>query len=136
MLVFLRKKHQNSQKWAKFKNFSFWPFLWFGLPGRLLKQGSEETPQNESAENAENADAKTQKMRKMLRDCETTIKIKFTLFRGVGRGGREENCPKTLFFSGNAMTIKFWKVQLLLSRNFVVMVQAPKCGCWEFHDRL
>ena len=30
------KKHQNSQKWAKFMNFSFWPFLWFGLPGRLL----------------------------------------------------------------------------------------------------
>ena len=20
----------------KFMNFSFWPFLWFGLPGRLL----------------------------------------------------------------------------------------------------
>ena len=36
VLVFLRKKHQNSQKWAKFMNFSFWPFLWFGLPGRLL----------------------------------------------------------------------------------------------------
>ena len=25
-----KAKHQNSQKWA---NFSFWPFLWFGLPG-------------------------------------------------------------------------------------------------------
>ena len=35
-LVFLRKKHQNSQEWAKFMNLSFWPFLWFGLPGRLL----------------------------------------------------------------------------------------------------
>ena len=33
---FLKEKHQNSQKWAKFMNFSFWPFLWFGLPGRLL----------------------------------------------------------------------------------------------------
>ena len=43
----------------------------------------------------------------MIRDCETTIKIKFALFRGVGRGGREENCPKMLFFLGNAMTIKF-----------------------------
>ena len=30
------EKHQNLQKWAKFMNFSFWPFLWFGLPGRLL----------------------------------------------------------------------------------------------------
>ena len=33
---FPKEKHQNSQKWAKFMNFSFWPFLWFGLPGRLL----------------------------------------------------------------------------------------------------
>ena len=36
VLVFLRKKHQNSQKCAKFMNSSFWPFLWFGLPGRAL----------------------------------------------------------------------------------------------------
>ena len=34
---FPKEKHQNSQKWAKFMNFSFWPFLWFGLPVRLLK---------------------------------------------------------------------------------------------------
>ena len=33
---FPKEKHQNSQKWAKFMNFSFWPFFWFGLPGRLL----------------------------------------------------------------------------------------------------
>ena len=33
-----KEKHQNSQKWAKFMNFSFWPFLWFGVPGRLLIQ--------------------------------------------------------------------------------------------------
>ena len=33
---FPKGEHQNSQKWAKFMNFSFWPFLWFGLPGRLL----------------------------------------------------------------------------------------------------
>ena len=37
---FPREKHQNSQKWAKFMNISFWPFLWFGLPGRLLTQKS------------------------------------------------------------------------------------------------
>ena len=36
--LFPKEKHQNSQKWAKFMNFSFWPFLWFGLPGRLLKK--------------------------------------------------------------------------------------------------
>ena len=35
---FPKEKHQNSQKWAKFMNFSFWPFLWFGLSGRLLKK--------------------------------------------------------------------------------------------------
>ena len=35
---FPKEKHQNSQKWAKFMNFSFCPFLWFGLPGRLLIQ--------------------------------------------------------------------------------------------------
>ena len=29
----LKDKHQNSQKWAKFMNFSFWPFLWFGFAG-------------------------------------------------------------------------------------------------------
>ena len=34
---FPKEKHQNSQKWAKFMNFSFWPFLWFGLPGQLLR---------------------------------------------------------------------------------------------------
>ena len=34
-----KEKHQNSQKWAKFMNFSSWPFLWFGLPGRLLILG-------------------------------------------------------------------------------------------------
>ena len=36
---FPKEKHQNSQKWAKFMNFSFWPFFWFGLPGRLLNWG-------------------------------------------------------------------------------------------------
>ena len=33
---FPKEKHQNSQKWAKFMTFSFCPFLWFGLLGRLL----------------------------------------------------------------------------------------------------
>ena len=40
LLVFLRKNRQNSEKWAKFMNLSFWHFLWFGLPGRLLSQKS------------------------------------------------------------------------------------------------
>ena len=35
---FLKEKHQNSRKKGGeiHMNFSFWPFLWFGLPGRLL----------------------------------------------------------------------------------------------------
>ena len=37
---FPKEKHQNSQKSPKFMNFSFWPFLWFGLPGRLLRFSS------------------------------------------------------------------------------------------------
>ena len=35
-----------------------------------------------------------------LRDFETTIKMEFAVLRGVGRGGRGENCPKTLFWGG------------------------------------
>ena len=35
---FPKEKYQNSQTWAKFMNFSFWPFLWFGLSGRLLTE--------------------------------------------------------------------------------------------------
>ena len=42
-----------------------------------------------------------------LRDGETTIKIKFSLFEGGVLGGREENRPKTLVFVGNARKIKF-----------------------------
>ena len=30
------KTPEFTKKWAKVMNFSFWPFLWFGLPGRLL----------------------------------------------------------------------------------------------------
>ena len=48
-----------------------------------------------------------------FRDCETTMKIKFAFLKGVGRGGREENCPKTLFFLGSP-------------RKFVVIPQAPR----------
>ena len=44
-----------------------------------------------------------------LRDSETTIKIKISLLRGGGLGGREENRPETLFFMGNATTIEFRK---------------------------
>ena len=37
---FPKEKHQNSQKNGReiHENFSFWPFLWFGLPGRLSRE--------------------------------------------------------------------------------------------------
>ena len=60
-----------------------------------------------------------------LRESETTIKIKFALFRGGGQGGREENCPKRYFFRGKRHDNKILKVKMLLSRIFVVMAQAP-----------
>ena len=41
---FPEEKHQNSQKWAKSMNFSFWPFLWFAGatpdPKKGLSEGS------------------------------------------------------------------------------------------------
>ena len=38
VLVFLRKKSTriHTKMGEIHMNFSFWPFLWFGLPGRLL----------------------------------------------------------------------------------------------------
>ena len=42
-----------------------------------------------------------------FRESETTIKIKFTLFRGGWTGGQGGKLSKTLFFMGNVMTIKF-----------------------------
>ena len=37
VLVFLRKNTRIHKKRAKFMSFSFWPFLWFGLPGHPPK---------------------------------------------------------------------------------------------------
>ena len=36
-----------------------------------------------------------------------------------------ENCPKTLFFLGNFMTIKFGNFANFIIRNFVVIWEAP-----------
>ena len=61
-----------------------------------------------------------------IRDGETTIKTKFCVFeQGGGLGGREENRPKMLFLRGKHHDNKILKVQILLSRNFVVIAQAP-----------
>ena len=37
---FPKERHPKSQKRVKFMNFLFRPFVWFGLPGRLLSKGS------------------------------------------------------------------------------------------------
>ena len=42
-----------------------------------------------------------------VRESETTIKIKFALFRGAWAGGQGGKLSKTLFFMGNVTTIKF-----------------------------
>ena len=42
-----------------------------------------------------------------FRDGETTIKIKFAVFSGVGHAGQRGKSSKTLFFVGNVTTIKF-----------------------------
>ena len=37
-----------------------------------------------------------------------------------------ENCPKTVFFLGNSIIMKFGHLRILLSWNFVVIWEAPK----------
>ena len=63
---------------------------------------------------------------KKVRESETTIKIKFALFRGwVGRGA-ERKIVQNAIFHGKRHDNKILKVKILLSRNFVVMAQAPR----------
>ena len=63
---------------------------------------------------------------KRIRDCETTIKIKFALLGGSGVGVGRRIVPKNAVFLGKRHDNKILKVQILLSRNFVVMAQAPR----------
>ena len=60
----------------------------------------------------------------IVRESETTIKIKFALFRGVGRGA-ERKIVQNAIFHGKRHDNKILKVKILLSRNLVVMAQAP-----------
>ena len=68
-----------------------------------------------------------------FRESETTIKIKFAIFRGGWAGGQRGKFSKTLFFHGKRHDNKILKVNILLSRNFVVMAQAPIFADLEFH---
>ena len=62
---------------------------------------------------------------KNFRESETTIKIKFAFFRGGGQGAERKIFPKRCF-SSERHDNKILKVKILLSRNFVVMAQAPR----------
>ena len=60
-----------------------------------------------------------------IRERETTIKIKFAFFwGGVGRGA-ERKIVQNAIFRGKRHDHKILKVKIVLSRNFVVMAQAP-----------
>ena len=52
-------------------------------------------------------------------------KNKICVFEGGWGGGRKENRPKNAVFRGKRHDNKIFKVQILLSRNFVVIAQAP-----------
>ena len=65
-------------------------------------------------------------------ESETTIKIKFALFRGGWAGGQRGKLSKTLFFHGKRHDNKILKVNILLSRNFVVMAQAPRISHFSY----
>ena len=69
-----------------------------------------------------------------IRESETTIKIKFAFFRGGVGGGAERKIVQNAIFRGKRHDNKILKVNILLSRNFVVMAQAPNtnatsCPC-------
>ena len=60
-----------------------------------------------------------------LRDGETTIKIKISLWRGERAWGQRGKSSKNACFRGKRHDNEILKVQILLSRNFVVIAQVP-----------
>ena len=84
--------------------------------GRMREKGREER----------GAKAHSEKLYFFFRDSETTIKIKFAVFSG-GRGGKRKIGLNAFLFSrGKRHDNKNLKVQILLSRNSVVIAQAPR----------
>ena len=62
----------------------------------------------------------------ILRDGETTIKIKFSVFEGGGGGvGAERKTVQNVAFHSKRHDNKILKSQILLSKHFVVIAQAP-----------
>ena len=60
-----------------------------------------------------------------FRDGETTIRIEFAVLKG-GKLGAERKIVPNAVFRGKRHDNKILKVQISLSRNIVVIVQAPK----------
>ena len=60
-----------------------------------------------------------------VRDSETTIKIKFSIFEG-GAKGAERKIVQNAVFRGKRHDNKILKVQILLSKNLFVVAQSPK----------
>ena len=61
----------------------------------------------------------------LVRNGEAIIKIEFAFLRGGGLGGREKNILQKAVSLGKRHDKKTLKVQILLSRNSVVIAQAP-----------
>ena len=88
---FPKEKHQNSQKWANFMNFSFWPFLWFGLPGRLLKM--------DAAVWGGQTAGGSPKVLARIAFCEMLSQYPWSALRGcaeVTKGGQQQFATQTL----------------------------------------
>ena len=63
---------------------------------------------------------KVAKIHVLLRESETTIKIKFAFSAGGGggAGGQRGKLSKTLFFVGNATTIKTFESEKFIVEKF------------------
>ena len=62
----------------------------------------------------------------ILRDGEPTIKIKFAILRGGGALGAKRKIVQNAVFHGKSHDSQILKLQILSSRIFVVIAQAPR----------
>ena len=99
-----------------------------GLPQTIAKQkrnrgrDSQPRPRPRLSSQPQGA-TKLVKRGHIVRDGETTIKIKFAVLRGWAFGGREENRPKNAVFRGKRHDNKILKVRILLSRILLSLLR-------------
>ena len=106
-----RPQFRQPPPWAHYSRESFGQFAWIANRIALLASCSIR--------------ANNPWILKIVRDGERTIKI-CVFFDGGEHGGREENRPQNAVFLGERQDTKILKLQILLSRTFVVIAQAPK----------